>query len=47
MTGVPCSTGCTVPIPALSQRVLYYRVSYRDAANRIVAKTPTQAVVVP
>jgi hypothetical protein len=47
LAGVPCSTGCTVAIPALPQRVLYYRVSYRNAANGIVAKTPTQAAIVP
>src|SRR6185437_15394479 len=30
---VPCSGGCTVTIPALSGRVLYYRVQRRIGGN--------------
>jgi hypothetical protein len=45
--GAPCSSGCTVAVPAISQRILYYQVQYRDASNRTVAQTPLQAVATP
>ena len=46
-TGVPCASGCTVAIPALSQRVLYYRWKQRDAFGAVVAVSDTRAVVTP
>jgi len=46
-SGVACSTGCTVTIPAISQRVLYYKVEYRNASNNILSVTPTQVLVTP
>jgi hypothetical protein len=36
-----------IVIPAISQRVLYYRLKYRDAANAEIATGPTQVQVVP
>ncbi len=45
--GVPCATGCAVELPALSQRVLYYRVKYRDAGKNVMATGVMQAAVVP
>jgi hypothetical protein len=47
LAGAACSAGCTVAIPALSQRVVYYRVQYRDSGNRVIAQTPLQAVSTP
>jgi len=47
LTGKPCANGCTIAIPAISQRVLYYQVLYRDAANNVVAKGRTELVVTP
>ncbi len=45
--GAPCATQCTITIPAASQRVLYYRVKYRDSSNNIVSLTPRQVFVIP
>lgn len=45
--GAPCATLCTIEIPAVSQRVVYYQVMYRDNANKVIATTPMQAVTTP
>jgi hypothetical protein len=45
-SGAPCATGCAVAIPALSQRVLYYRWKYRNALGQVITD-PIQAVVTP
>jgi hypothetical protein len=47
VAGMPCANGCTIAVPAISQRVLYYRVLYRDGANRVVASGKTEMVTVP
>ena len=46
-TSIPCAAGCSVELPAISQRVLYYRVEYRDNANRVIQLGPTQVAAVP
>jgi hypothetical protein len=46
-SGVPCASGCTVAVPALSQRVLYYRWKQQDAAGNVVAVGETNAIVTP
>ena len=35
--GMPCANGCTVMLPLIPQRTLYYRAEYRDASNKVVA----------
>jgi len=45
--GVPCGSGCAVEIPALSQRVLYYRWKHLDASGAVVAVSDTRAIVTP
>ena len=45
--GAACSSGCTIMIPAISQRVLYYQVVYRAANNSVLAQGDLTAVVVP
>jgi hypothetical protein len=46
-SGAPCSSGCTIAVPAISQRVLYYRAKYRDKTNHTLASGPFQVVVAP
>jgi hypothetical protein len=47
VAGVPCANGCTVAIPAISQRILYYQIKYRDGSNKTVATSQIQTVAVP
>lgn len=47
VTGLACSAGCTVEIPAISQRMLYYQVVYRDVANSTVATSNLSVIAVP
>jgi hypothetical protein len=44
---VDCTNGCSVRIPAISGRVLYYQVDRLDAAGAVVTSEPMQAVAVP
>ena len=45
--GLACSAGCTIAVPAISQRVLYYKVEYRNASNNVLSVTPSQVLVAP
>ena len=45
--GVRCSSGCTVEVPALSQRILYYRWKHLNASGAVVAVSDTRATVTP
>jgi hypothetical protein len=47
VTGVACAAGCTVGVPAIPQRVLYYRYQYRDGSNAVLATSGMQALAVP
>ncbi|MDQ6663240.1 MAG: hypothetical protein M3Z23_02470, partial [Acidobacteriota bacterium] len=38
LTGVPCSSGCTITVQAIPQRVLYGRILYRNAGGTVVAR---------
>jgi hypothetical protein len=46
-SGARCSAGCTVAIPALPQRVLYYRWKYRDAFGKVIATSEVRATATP
>jgi len=41
LTGVSCASGCTVTIPALSNRVLYWRMVYRNAGGTVIHRSAT------
>lgn len=45
-SGVPCSTSCTIHIPALPQHILYYRVIYRNVSNSVIFAGPIKATTV-
>jgi hypothetical protein len=38
--GVPCARGCSLTLPVLPRRLVYYEIVYRDAANIEVARSP-------
>ena len=46
-SGARCSAGCAVAIPALPQRVLYYRWKYRDAFGKVIATSEIRAAATP
>ncbi len=45
-TGLPCGSGCTLAIPGLAGRVIYYRLKYLDASGRTVATGRMEVVAV-
>lgn len=49
ITGRSCASGCTIDIPGVSQRMLYYLVKYRDSTmgNATVQTNRVQIVNVP
>jgi hypothetical protein len=47
VSGASCASGCTIAITGIPQRVVYYRVLYRDSSNRVVAQTRIQMATVP
>jgi hypothetical protein len=47
IAGVPCSGPCSITVPAISGRAMYYRVIYRDAENRVLAASAPAVSLVP
>ena len=46
-TGLPCASGCTVAIPARSQRVLWYQIDYRNASGQSILTRKAEPLVTP
>jgi len=46
-SGLSCVAGCSLTVPALPQRVVYYRIQYRQADGSVLAMGPTQVSVTP
>jgi hypothetical protein len=42
----PCQTGCTINIPAIPSRTVYYRVAYLNS-GQLLGYTPARAVMAP
>jgi hypothetical protein len=38
-----CAIGCTISVPAISGRVLYYKIDWLDNLGNVVASSPAQA----
>ena len=47
LAGTPCSNGCSIAIPAISQRVVYGRVIYRDAGKNVVGQSVPFVIATP
>jgi hypothetical protein len=47
LAGTPCANGCSIAVPAISQRVVYCHVVYRDAAKKVVAQSVPFAIATP
>jgi hypothetical protein len=46
LTPTPCSAGCSLSIPAISGRVLYYVIERLGASGAVVVEEDPQALVV-
>ena len=44
--GLSCASGCTIAVPAISSRVLYYATEYRNSGGSVIATGPTQVTTV-
>lgn len=45
--GLACTSGCTVTIPALSQRMMWYQIVYRNAGNATIKVGGAQVLATP
>ena len=46
-SGLACSSRCTPMIPALSQRIMWYRVKYRNSSNQVINIGDVQTIATP
>ena len=46
-SGLACSSGCTPVIPALAQRIMWYRVKYRNSSNQVINTGDVQTIATP
>ncbi|WP_180539624.1 hypothetical protein, partial [Nevskia soli] len=47
LRGVPCTRACSISIPGISGRVLYYQVLFRNGSGAVVATGEPAVFVVP
>jgi hypothetical protein len=47
ITGMPCASGCTITVPAVAGRVLYYLVQFRDGQGNVIGRGNLTAMAVP
>ncbi len=47
VAGVACATGCEIQVPAISQRVLYYRVVRKNGAGARLTAGPVEVLTTP
>jgi hypothetical protein len=45
--GMSCGSGCTITVPGLPGRILYYRWKFRDAQNNVLATGAMQVKALP
>jgi hypothetical protein len=45
--GIACAATCTIELPGISQRAIYYNVQYRNAQNAVVFQSGMQVAMVP
>jgi hypothetical protein len=45
--GLSCASGCSITIPAISQRILFYHVKYRSANNTVMETSPITSLTIP
>jgi hypothetical protein len=46
-SGLPCASGCTITIPALSQRMMWHRLVYRNSAGLVISLGPVSVLATP
>lgn len=46
LTGVSCGSGCTITIPAIMNRVVYWRIVYRNSGGTVIARGASHAQAV-
>lgn len=46
-SGVPCSSGCSLAIPALPSRLVYYQLIYRDGSGAAIGTGPVEVQAIP
>jgi hypothetical protein len=46
-TGLACTSGCTITVPAIPARAMYYRIRYENSSSVTIALGPWQLTAIP